>query len=334
MSDGSDRLERDVEEVLSNIEDFDWRRRQSRRPGPIRIAAQRFGAALVSRATSLTPNHLLLLGALMLIIGLVLRGGGLWLAIAGIVIFVIGLFWTSRGGNPQGQSAQRRLLARSLHQLRAIFTESITTVLPAASIDAARRSRAGPPTAPVRPRGSLAGRLRQRRLHRPSCRRDIAAGRSAAARSRRTPSPKESESNLNLNQQQTEVAEQPTGQDQSLASEESTSDDEPPQQSEPPPIRPGGPPEPDLVLAGSEPLPPASGRRVGSESLGHRPGTRRRGLPRGILPQPRIRGGGPGVQLHDTGGDQPNRFPRWVQLVCIPLSRLSRSNRSSANWSM
>lgn len=101
MSDGSDRLERDVEEVLSNIEDFDWRRRQSRRPGPIRIAVQRFGAAIVSRVTALTPNHLLLLGALMLIIGLVLRGGGLWLAVAGIVIFVIGLFWTSRGGNPQ-----------------------------------------------------------------------------------------------------------------------------------------------------------------------------------------------------------------------------------------
>lgn len=101
MSDGSDRLERDVEEVLSNIEDFDWRRRQSRRPGPIRIAAQRFGSAIVSRVTALTPNHLLLLGALMLIIGLVLRGGGLWLAVVGIVIFVIGLFWTSRGGNPQ-----------------------------------------------------------------------------------------------------------------------------------------------------------------------------------------------------------------------------------------
>ena len=101
MSDGSDRLERDVEEVLSNIEDFDWRKRQSRRPGPIRIAFQRFAGALVNRATSLTPNHLLLLGALMLIIGLVLRGPGLWLAIAGIVIFVIGLFWTSRGGNPQ-----------------------------------------------------------------------------------------------------------------------------------------------------------------------------------------------------------------------------------------
>ena len=101
MSDGSDRLERDVEEVLSNIEDFDWRKRQSRRPGPIRIAFQRFASAVVNRATSLTPNHLLLLGALMLIIGLVLRGGGLWLAIAGIVIFVIGLFWTSRGGNPQ-----------------------------------------------------------------------------------------------------------------------------------------------------------------------------------------------------------------------------------------
>ena len=101
MSDGSDRLERDVEEVLSNIEDFDWRKRQSRRPGPIRIAAQRFTSALVGRATSLTPNHLLLLGALMLIVGLVLRGGGLWLVVAGIVVFVIGLFWTSRGGNPQ-----------------------------------------------------------------------------------------------------------------------------------------------------------------------------------------------------------------------------------------
>ncbi len=101
MSDGSDRLERDVEEVLSNIEDFDWRKRQSRRPGPIRMAVQRFGSALVNRATSLTPNHLLILGALMLIIGLVFRGGGLWLAVAGIVIFVIGLFWTSRGGNPQ-----------------------------------------------------------------------------------------------------------------------------------------------------------------------------------------------------------------------------------------
>jgi hypothetical protein len=101
MSDGSDRLERDVEEVLSNIEDFDWRRRQSRRPGPIRIAAQRVGSSLLARVTALTPNHFLLLGALMLIIGLVLRGGGLWLAVAGIVVFVIGLFWTSRGGNPQ-----------------------------------------------------------------------------------------------------------------------------------------------------------------------------------------------------------------------------------------
>ncbi len=101
MSDSSDRLERDVEEVLANIEDFDWRRRQSRRPGPIRLAAQRLATGLVNRATALTPNHLLLLGALMLIVGLVIRGGGLWLAVAGIVIFVIGLFWTSRGGNPQ-----------------------------------------------------------------------------------------------------------------------------------------------------------------------------------------------------------------------------------------
>ncbi len=101
MSDGSDRLERDVEEVLSNIEDFDWRRRHSRRPGPIRRTVQRIGSTLVNRVTGLTPNHLLLLGAGLLIIGLILRGGGLWLAIAGIVIFLIGLVWTSRGGNPK-----------------------------------------------------------------------------------------------------------------------------------------------------------------------------------------------------------------------------------------
>ncbi|MYD17522.1 MAG: hypothetical protein F4W99_10335 [Chloroflexi bacterium] len=98
MPDGSDRLERDVEEVLSNIEDFDWRRRQSRPPGPIRIAVQRFAGAIVSRVTALTANHLLLVGALLLIVGLVLRGGGMWLAVAGIVVFVTGLFWASRGG--------------------------------------------------------------------------------------------------------------------------------------------------------------------------------------------------------------------------------------------
>ncbi len=101
MSDGSDRLERDVEEVLSNIEDFDWRRRQARGPGPIRRAVQRFGGAVVQRATSLSPNHLLVLGAALLVIGLVLRGGGLWLAVVGIVVFLIGVFWTARGGNPQ-----------------------------------------------------------------------------------------------------------------------------------------------------------------------------------------------------------------------------------------
>ena len=99
MPDGSDRLERDVEEVLSNIEDFDWRRRQSRRPGPIRIAVQRVGSSIVNRAASITANHLLLVGALLLLVGLVLRGGGVWLAVAGIVVFIIGLFWTLRGGN-------------------------------------------------------------------------------------------------------------------------------------------------------------------------------------------------------------------------------------------
>ncbi len=107
MPDGSDRLERDVEEVLSNIDDFDWRRRQSRRPGPIRIAFQRFAGAIVNRAASLTANHLLLLGAALLIVGLILRGGGMWLAVGGIVVFVIGLFWASRGGGGGGGGQPR-----------------------------------------------------------------------------------------------------------------------------------------------------------------------------------------------------------------------------------
>ena len=105
MSDSSDRLERDVEEVLSNIEDFDWRRRQVRQPGPLRRSLNRFGAGFVRRATALTANHLLLLGASLLIIGLILRGGGLWLAVAGIVVFLIGLFWRSRGGSSSSRPA-------------------------------------------------------------------------------------------------------------------------------------------------------------------------------------------------------------------------------------
>lgn len=96
----SDRLERDVEEVLSNIEDFDWRRRQQRQPGPLRRALQRFGNAMLNRAAALTAGHLMLIGALLLIVGLVLRlrGVGIWMVIAGVIVLLIGLFWTSRGG--------------------------------------------------------------------------------------------------------------------------------------------------------------------------------------------------------------------------------------------
>ena len=51
----------------------------------------------------LTANHLLLLGAILLVVGLVLRGGGLWLAVVGVIVFLIGLFWTTRGGNRQAR---------------------------------------------------------------------------------------------------------------------------------------------------------------------------------------------------------------------------------------
>ena len=70
----------------------------------------------------------------MLIVGLILRGGGLWIAVAGIVIFLIGLFWTSRGGKPPGQPTQGRLLARPLHQLRTTPAKSLAPLLPSQSL--------------------------------------------------------------------------------------------------------------------------------------------------------------------------------------------------------
>ena len=101
----SDKIEREIEEVLSNIEDFDWHRRQrQRRNGPIRRSLRSFrdrlGDAIGHRLAALTAGHLMLAGFLLLIIGLVLRirGVGLWFLLAGIVIFLIAIFWTSRGG--------------------------------------------------------------------------------------------------------------------------------------------------------------------------------------------------------------------------------------------
>ena len=95
----SDKLERDVEEVLAGIEDFDWRRRE-RRPGPLRRAGQRFARKLSERSARLSAGHLMLLGSLLVIVGFVLRGNslGMWAIILGVVLFLIGLVWSARGG--------------------------------------------------------------------------------------------------------------------------------------------------------------------------------------------------------------------------------------------
>ena len=95
----SDKLERDVEEVLAGIEDFDWRRRE-RRPGPLRRAIQSFGRRTSERLARLSAGHLMLFGSLLVIVGFVLRGQslGMWAIILGVVLFLIGLVWTARGG--------------------------------------------------------------------------------------------------------------------------------------------------------------------------------------------------------------------------------------------
>lgn len=100
----SDKLERDVEEVLAGIEDFDWRRRE-RRPGPLRRAARRFGQSASRRLARLSPGHLMLVGSLLVIVGFVLRGQslGMWAVILGVVLFLIGIVWSARGGGRGGR---------------------------------------------------------------------------------------------------------------------------------------------------------------------------------------------------------------------------------------
>ena len=94
----SDKLERDVEEVLSGIEDFDWRRRE-RPPGPLRRSLQRFTTRLSVRLASLSAGHLMLAGSLFVIVGFIMRARslGMWAVIIGVILFLIGIVWAARG---------------------------------------------------------------------------------------------------------------------------------------------------------------------------------------------------------------------------------------------
>ena len=104
----SDKLERDVEEVLENIEDFDWNRRRQRRPGPIRRAIAGSAAAITRRAAAFSGAHLMLIGAILLVAGILLRlqALGAWLAITGVLVFFIGLVLQSRGRRAKNAPAE------------------------------------------------------------------------------------------------------------------------------------------------------------------------------------------------------------------------------------
>ncbi len=101
---GSDKLERDVEDVLAKIEDFEWHRRRRREPSRSRRAWSRLwqGASdtMGHRFAQFTAGHAMLAGFLLLIVGLVLRGRGpgLWLVLAGILLFFVGLALSMRSG--------------------------------------------------------------------------------------------------------------------------------------------------------------------------------------------------------------------------------------------
>ncbi len=102
-----DRLERDVEDVLDKIEDFEWHRANRRKPSKVRQAwngwTQRASDAIGGRLARFTAGHLMLLGFLILLAGVVFRfkGIGTWFVLVGVIFFLLGLFLNARGGGPQ-----------------------------------------------------------------------------------------------------------------------------------------------------------------------------------------------------------------------------------------
>ena len=101
----SEKLERDIEEVLEKIDDFSWHRRQRRGRSRVRrmwaVSWQRASDVIGGRLASLAAGHVMLAGFLLLLLGLVLRakGPGIWFVLAGVLIFFLGLAWSMRDGN-------------------------------------------------------------------------------------------------------------------------------------------------------------------------------------------------------------------------------------------
>ncbi len=105
----SDRLEQEIEDVLSRVENFEWRRFHRHGPSQSRRLWNQFWVAttnIVGRNLArFTTGHLMLMGFLFLIAGLVVRGRGpgLWLVFAGALLFITGLVIRIR--NSQGTSS-------------------------------------------------------------------------------------------------------------------------------------------------------------------------------------------------------------------------------------
>ena len=98
----SDHLEEEIEDVLGKIEDFEWHRRQRRGPSRSRRAWDGLWRGTGDRLSFLfirfSAGHLMLVGFLVLLGGLVLRvrGPGIWLVLAGVALFLLGLAWSMR----------------------------------------------------------------------------------------------------------------------------------------------------------------------------------------------------------------------------------------------
>ena len=107
-----DRLERDIEDVLEKIEDFEWHRKQRRGPSRARRAWsgfwQRNSDRLGAFFLRFSSGHLMLVGFLLLLGGLVLRarGLGIWFVLGGIILFLLGLAWSMRSPKTTPGDAQ------------------------------------------------------------------------------------------------------------------------------------------------------------------------------------------------------------------------------------
>lgn len=108
----ADKLEREIEDVLDKIEDFEWHRRHRRRPSRTRRAWDTWWAHTVGRVEQrlarFTAGHVMLFGFLLLLGGLIFRfrGIGTWLVLAGVIVFVVGLMWNMRGGGKGGNGGR------------------------------------------------------------------------------------------------------------------------------------------------------------------------------------------------------------------------------------